>query len=65
VAIVDATAKRVLDFWIKSESSAVAVVSEAAALLRVHGPDTTTQAIKNACSDRALAIKRYFEQLNT
>jgi len=65
VAIVAATATSVLDFWIKSESSAAAFVSEAAVLLPAHGPDTTSQAITNACSDRASSINRYFEQLNT
>lgn len=43
MAIVAATAISVLDFWIKSESSAV---FEAAALLPADGPDTTSQAIR-------------------
>jgi len=64
-AIADAAAKSVLDFWIKSESYAAAFASEEAALLPAHGPDKTTQAIKNTYSDRASSINRYFEQLTT
>lgn len=64
-AIVAATAKSVSDFWTKSESYAAAFASEAAALLPAQGPDKTTQAIKNICSDRASSINRYFEQLTT
>jgi hypothetical protein len=65
VAIVAATAHSVADFWIKSESSAAAFVSEAAALLPAHGPDKTTQTITDACGDRALSINRFFDQLTT
>jgi hypothetical protein len=62
-AIVAATAKSVSDFWTKSESSATAFASEAAALLPAQGPSKTTQAIKDTCSERALSINRYFGQL--
>ena len=64
-AIVAATAKNVAEFWAKSESSAAAFASEAAALLPDLGPDKTIQAIKDICSDRALSINRYVEQLAT
>lgn len=64
-AIIAATATSVLDFWAKSESSAAAVASEAAALLPAQGPDETIQAIKNIYNDRASSINRYFEQLRT
>ncbi|MGH3997161.1 MAG: hypothetical protein ACRDTJ_06835 [Pseudonocardiaceae bacterium] len=64
-AIVAATAKNVSDFWAKSESSAAAFASEAAALLPDQGPNKTIQAIKDICSDRASSINRYFEQLTT
>jgi hypothetical protein len=64
-AIAAAAAKSVLGFWIKPESSAAAFASEEAALLPAHGPDKTTQAIKNTDSDRASSIDRYFEQLTT
>jgi hypothetical protein len=62
-AIVAATATSVSDFWTKSESSAAAFASEAAALLPAHGPDKTTQEIMNTCSDRASTITRFFDQL--
>ncbi|MGB9280406.1 MAG: hypothetical protein WCB57_10055 [Pseudonocardiaceae bacterium] len=65
VAIVAATATSVAEFWMRSESSAAAFASEAAALLPDHGPDKTTQVIKNAYRDRASSISRYFEQLAT
>jgi predicted nucleic acid-binding protein len=64
-AIVAATVKDVSDFWDKSESSAAAFVSEAAALLPAQGPDKTIQTIKDICGDRASSINRYFEQLTT
>ena len=64
-AIAAATAKDVSDFWAKSESSAAAFVSEAAALLPDQGPDQTVQAIKDICGDRASSINRYFDQLTT
>lgn len=64
-AIVAATAKDVSNFWAKSESSAAAFASEAAALLPDQGPDRTVQAIKNICSNRASSINCYFEQLTT
>jgi hypothetical protein len=64
-ALVAATAESVWDFWAKSESSAAALASEAAALLPAQGPAKATQAIKNVYSDRASAINRYFEQLTT
>lgn len=64
-AIVTATAKDVSAFWAKSESSAAAFSSEAAALLPDQGPNKTIQAIKNTCSGRASSINRYFEQLAT
>lgn len=62
-AIVAATAKSVSTFWTKSESSAAAFVSEAAAMLPAQGPDKIIQTIKNTCRDRASSINRYFEQL--
>ena len=62
-AIVAATATSVSDFWTKSESSAAAFASEAAALLPAHGPDKTIQTIKNACRDRTSSINHHFEQL--
>ncbi len=65
MAIVAATAHSVADFWIKSESSAAAFVSEVAALLPAHGPDKTTQVITDTGSDRALSINRFFTQLTT
>ncbi|MDX6295867.1 MAG: hypothetical protein QOH50_5011 [Kribbellaceae bacterium] len=65
VAIVSATAKSVAEFWMKLESSAAAFAAEAAALLPDHGPDKTTQSIRNTCSDRASSINRHFEQLAT
>jgi predicted nucleic acid-binding protein len=64
-AIVAATAKDVSEFWAKSESSAAAFASEAAALLPDQGPDKTLQAIKDLCGDRASSINCYFEQLTT
>jgi hypothetical protein len=64
-AIVAATAYSVAGFWINSESSAAAFVSEVAALLPAHGPDKTTQAITDTGSDRALSINRFFAQLTT
>ena len=64
-AIVAATAKSVSDFWAKSESSAAAFASEAAALLPDQGPDKTIQAIKDICGDRASSINHYFDQLTT
>jgi hypothetical protein len=64
-AIVSATAKNIWDFWAKSESSAAAFASEIAARLPAQGPDKTTQAINNICSNRASSINRYFEQLTT
>jgi hypothetical protein len=64
-AVAAATVKSVSDFWTQSESSAAAFASEAAALLPDRGPDETTQAIKNTCSERASSINRYFEQLTT
>ncbi len=64
-AIVAATAKNVSDFWAKSESSAAAFVSEAAALLPDQGPDQTVQVIKDISGNRASSINRYFEQLTT
>lgn len=64
-AIVSTTAKNVSDFWVKSESSAAAFSSEAAALLPDQGPDKTIQSIKDICGDRASSINRYFEQLTT
>ncbi len=64
-AIVAATAKDVSDFWAKSESSAAAFASEAAALLPDQGPDKTIQAIKDICGDRASSINHYFDQLTT
>lgn len=64
-AIVAATAKEVSDFWDKSESSAAAFVSEAAALLPAQGPDQTIQTIKDICGNRASSINRYFEQITT
>jgi hypothetical protein len=62
-AIVAATATSVSGFWATSESTAAAVVSEAAAALPAHGPNKTTQAITNTYRDRASAINLYFEQL--
>src|SRR5918997_711398 len=62
-AIVAATAEDISGFWAKSESSAAAFVSEAAALLPDQGPDQTVQAIKDICGDRASSINRYFDQL--
>jgi hypothetical protein len=62
-ALVAATATSVVDFWTKSESSAAAFASEAAALLPAHGPDKTTQAIMNICRDRASSINHHFQQL--
>ncbi|MDQ4010148.1 MAG: hypothetical protein M3228_05485 [Actinomycetota bacterium] len=64
-ATVVAASRHVSDFWTKSESSAAAFASEAAALLPAQGPDKTIQTIKNICSDRASSISRYFEQLTT
>ena len=64
-AIVAATAKSVSTFWTNSESSASALVSEAAAMLPAQGFDNTTQAIKSACGERASSISRYFDQLDT
>jgi predicted nucleic acid-binding protein len=64
-AIATATATSVSDFWTKSESRAAAFSAEAAALLPVHGPDKTTQAINNTCTDRTSSINRYIEQLTT
>ncbi|MGH3671411.1 MAG: hypothetical protein ACRDSH_12365 [Pseudonocardiaceae bacterium] len=62
-AIVTAAAKSVSTFWTHSESSASALVSEAAAMLPAQGLDNTTQAVKSTCSERASSINRYFEQL--
>ncbi len=62
-ATVADVADNVSDFWAKSESSATAFASEAAALLPVQGPDKTTQAIKNIYRDRASSINHYVEQL--
>jgi hypothetical protein len=64
-ATVAATAKNVAEFWAKSESSAAAFSSEAAALLPDQGPNKTIQTIKGLCGDRASSINRYFEQLTT
>ncbi len=64
-AIAAATAKSVSAFWTRSESSAAASVSEAAAMLPAQGPDKIIHAIKNTCSDRASSINRFFEQLIT
>ena len=64
-AIISATAKSIYNFWAKSESSAAAFASEIAARLPAQGPDKTTQAINNICSNRASSINRYFEQLTT
>ena len=64
-AIAAATAKDVSDFWAKSESSAAAFVSVAAALLPDQGPDQTVQAIKDICGVRVSSINRYFDQLTT
>lgn len=64
-AIVAAIATSVAEFWMKLESSAAAFVSEAAALLPDHGPDKTTEAIRNTYGDRASSINRYFDQLAT
>lgn len=64
-AIVAATAKNVSDFWVKSESSAAAFASEAAAVLPDQGPDKTIQAIKDIYGDRASSINRYFAKLTT
>jgi hypothetical protein len=64
-AIATAIATSVSDFWTKSESRAAAFLAEVAALLPAHGPDKTTQAINNACSDRTSSINRYLEQLAT
>jgi hypothetical protein len=64
-AIVAATAYSVAGFWINSESSAAAFVSEVAALLPAHGPDKITQVITDTGSDRALSINRFFAQLTT
>jgi hypothetical protein len=64
-AITAATAKSVSIFWTNSESSASALVSEAAAMLPALGLDDTTQAIKSTCGERASSINRYFEQLVT
>jgi hypothetical protein len=63
-AIVAATTGCVLGYWAKSESSAVAFASEAAALLPAQGLDKTIQAIQNIYRDRASSINRYFEQLS-
>jgi len=63
--IIAATAKDVSDFWAKSESSAAAFASEAAALLPDQGPDQTVQTIKDICGDQASSINRYFDQLTT
>ncbi len=62
-AIVGAIAKSVSAFWTKSESSASAFASEAAAMLPALGPDKTTQTISNTCDERASSIKHYFDQL--
>ncbi|HEX8769362.1 MAG TPA: hypothetical protein VF711_01195 [Acidimicrobiales bacterium] len=64
-AIIAATATSVSDFWAKSESSATAFTSEAAALLPDQGPDQTIQAIKDISGNRASSINCYFEQLTT
>jgi hypothetical protein len=64
-AILAATAKSVSDFWVKSESFAAALASEAASQLPAQGPTMITQMIKNIYSDRASSINRYFEQLTT
>ncbi len=61
--IVAATAKSVSDFWVKSQSSAAAFAAETAALLPAHGPDKTTQTVKNIGSHQASSINRYFQQL--
>jgi hypothetical protein len=63
-AIVAATTGCVLGYWAKSESSAAAFASEAAALLPAQGLDKTIQAIQNIYRDRASSINRYFEQLS-
>jgi hypothetical protein len=63
-AIVAATTRCVWDYWAKSESSATAFASEAAALLPAQGLDKTIQAIQNIYRDRASSINRYFEQLS-
>jgi hypothetical protein len=62
-AIVAAIAQSVSGFWAKSESSAAAVESEAAALLSAQGPARTIQAIKKIYIDRESSINCYFEQL--
>ncbi|MGH3670829.1 MAG: hypothetical protein ACRDSH_09345 [Pseudonocardiaceae bacterium] len=64
-ALLAATATNVSDFWATSESVTAALASEAASQLPTHGPDTTTQVIKDIYTDRVWSINRYFDQLTT